>query len=91
MPRFLNTKGQPTLGIAVCGRCNKKFPLAYLRSDPNAAGLMVCAADRDELDPYMLPPRGPDPTALPFVRPDVSLAIDPADALASSASLIPQD
>lgn len=74
MSRFLNTSGQPTLGIGICDRCSKKFPLAELYPDPNATGMRVCAADRDQYDPWRLPARLPEDTTLPFYRPDVSVA-----------------
>lgn len=35
----------------------------------------MCRDDWDELDPYRLPPRQPDNLVLPFVRPDVSIAV----------------
>lgn len=73
--RFLNTTGQPTLGIGICDRCKKKFPLAYLSSDPNTPGLKVCDKDRDEYDPYRLPARQPESVVLPFVRPDEPLTV----------------
>lgn len=74
MPVFLDTRGQPTLGIGICGRCSRKLPLARLHSDPNYPGLMVCEKDLDQFDPYRLPARQPDDIVLPFVRPD-----DPLD------------
>lgn len=73
MPRFLNTTGQPTLGIGLCDRCHLKFPLASLKPDRNSPGLRVCEADRDQLDPYRLPPRAVEDTTLPFVRPDTPM------------------
>lgn len=81
MPLFLDTRGQPTLGIGICDRCSRKFKLADLYSDPNAPGLRVCLADRDEYDPYRLPVRQPDNLRLPFYRPDVSVATHPAGAI----------
>lgn len=75
MPRFLDPRGQPTYGIGICARCSRKMFLAELMPDPNAPGLMVCEKDRDELDPYRLPPREPDNLVLPFVRPDEPLVI----------------
>lgn len=74
MAKFLNTEGQPTLGIGICDRCSKKFPLAELYPDENSPGLRVCLADRDTLDPWRLPARLPDNITLPFYRPDVSIA-----------------
>ena len=77
-PLYLDTTGQPTLGIGICGRCSRKFPLAELSSDPNFPGLMVCAADKDDYDPYRLAPRAPDQIVLPFNRPDTSVNTHPA-------------
>jgi hypothetical protein len=77
MGKYLNPRGQPTLGIGICGRCSRKFPLAMLQSDPNAPGLRVCQDDLDQFDPYRLAPRQPDPVVLPFTRPDTPIGTDP--------------
>lgn len=74
MPVFLDTRGNSSLGIAVCGRCSRKFPIDELVSDPNYPGLRVCEADRDEYDPYRLPARQPEDITLRFPRPDTPLA-----------------
>jgi ferredoxin len=55
MPRFLNTRGNTTLAIGICGRCSIKMPLDQLLPDPNSPGLLVCEKDRDQYDPYRLP------------------------------------
>ena len=81
MPIYLNTTGNPTLGVAVCDRCRKKFPLGALRADPNAPGLMVCDADRDQFDPYRLPPRQAENITLPFVRREFDIATNPGGAI----------
>jgi hypothetical protein len=73
MPVFLNTQGNPTLGIAICSRCSRKFPLHELQSDPNYPGLRVCRADLDQFDPYRLPARQTEKISLPFCRPDTPL------------------
>lgn len=73
MPRYLNTRGNATLAIGICDRCSRKFPLGELTSDPNFPGLRVCRADRDQFDPYRLPPRKPEDITLRFPRPDVPL------------------
>lgn len=75
--RFLDTTGNPTLGIGICGRCSFKFPLNMLRPDPNVPGLMVCEADTDNFDPYRMPARPADVINLPFVRPDTPLTTGP--------------
>ena len=71
--KFLDTRGNTTLGVAICDRCHFKFPIGELRPDGNIPGLMVCRWDWDTLDPYRLPPPPPDKWNLPFVRPDVPL------------------
>lgn len=73
MPRFINPSGKSTYGIGICARCDLKFSLDDLFDDPNYPGLKVCRRDMDDLDPYRLPPREPDPISLPFTRPDVQL------------------
>lgn len=78
MPLFLDTTGRNTLAIGICDRCRRKFPLEELWSDPNSPGLKVCREDADKLDPYRLPPRKADNITVPFVRPDESVATNPA-------------
>ena len=78
MPIYLDTRGRSTLGIGICARCSRKFPLGDLQPDGNSPGLWVCAADNDQLDPYRLPAPAPDTIVLPYCRPDVSIATDPA-------------
>ena len=81
MPMFLNTKGRATLGIAICSRCSRKFPLDKLSPDPNYPGLRVCDADRDQYDPYRLPARQTENITLPFMRTDAPLTPSPAVAV----------
>lgn len=78
MSLYLDPTGQPTYGIAICGRCSRKFLLSELSPDPNFPGLMVCREDRDEYDPYRLAPRAPDQIVLPFNRPDTPINTHPA-------------
>jgi hypothetical protein len=70
VPLFLDTTGNPTLGIGICARCSRKMPLHELLDDPNIPGLKVCKEDRDQYDPYRLPARETENIVLPFVRPD---------------------
>jgi len=51
MSVFLDPTGQPTYGIAICGRCSRKMLLSELQPDPTYSWLMVCAADIDQYDP----------------------------------------
>lgn len=67
--------GWPWYAVGICDRCNRRFPLHMLIEDGNLPGLRVCRDDWDELDPYRLPARQPDNLVLPFVRPDVPIAV----------------
>lgn len=86
MPKFLDTRGQPTLGIVICQRCQRKRMLAELVEDGNIGNsFMVCDPKFkngcwDRFDPMRLPPRQPDDLRLPFVRPDSDLVVPAADA-----------
>ena len=93
MPVYLSSRGKTTLGIGICGRCSRKFSLDDLYSDPNSPGLMVCAADRDEYDPYRLPARQPDNIVLPFTRPDTPIPTNPAGVITQDSDyfLITED
>ena len=90
---YINTIGRNHLGIGICGRCSRKFSLDDLYSDPNSPGLMVCAADRDEYDPYRLPARQPDNIVLPFTRPDTPIPTNPAGVITQDSDyfLITED
>jgi hypothetical protein len=73
MGRFLDTRGLPYIGIGICDRCSRKFPISDLIMDGNSPGLRVCRADWDTMDPYRLPAHESENISLPFVRPDVPL------------------
>lgn len=82
MPRFLNTTGEPTLGIAVCSRCYRKRMLAELVDDGNIRNFKVCRPELspgcwDNYDPMRLPAPPPDRMNLPYVRPDTDITIYP--------------
>ena len=81
MSLFLDPTGESTYGIAICARCSRKFLMAELQSDPNYPGLMVCAEDVDDYDPYRLAPRAPDKIILPFNRPDTPVNTRPAGVI----------
>lgn len=78
MSAFLDPSGQSTYGLGICARCSRKMFLSELMGDPNSPGLMVCAEDRDDYDPYRLAPRKEDQIVLPFVRPDTSINTRPS-------------
>lgn len=80
MPLFIDTTGQPTLGIAICSRCQFKRRLADLVEDGNIPRFYVCKKEIspgciDVRDPFRLPAPPPDKMTLPFVRPDVPLTV----------------
>lgn len=81
MSRFIDPSGGSTYGLALCGRCSRKFKLDELLSDPNSPGLMVCKDDVDDFDPYRLAPRDNDQITLPFVRPDSPLGTTPSGVI----------
>jgi hypothetical protein len=93
VPRFLNTRGNTTLAIGICGRCSIKMPLDKLLPDPNYLGLLVCEKDMDQYDPYRLPARQPDNLLLPFTRPDTPIPTNPAGVIAQNGDqfLITED
>ena len=84
---YLDVTGQATYGIAICGRCSRKFLLAELSPDPNSPGLMVCKEDLDDYDPYRLAPRAPDQIVLPFTRPDTPINTHPAGLIQKAGDL----
>lgn len=77
MPQFLDTRGNTNLGIGICDRCRRKFPINELQPDGNTPGLLVCAADNDEFDPWRLPARATEDITLPHYRPDVPIGVTP--------------
>lgn len=74
MSIFLNTTGKPSLGIGLCDRCKKKFPIDELKPDRDNPGLLVCFKDNDEVDRYKLPPRVPENVTLRQIRLDTDIA-----------------
>ena len=75
MPKFIDTRGLTSIAIAVCARCNCKFPYSELMPDPNYPALFVCKDDLDVLDPYRLPAREAERIDLDHPRPDVPLVV----------------
>lgn len=73
--------GEPYFAVGICDRCGRRFLLSQLIQDGNLPGLRVCKDDWDELDPYRLPARQPDNLVLPFVRPDVPIALQSPEVL----------
>jgi len=86
MPVFLNTRGNPTLGIGICARCSRKFPLHMLHSDLNFPGLRVCDTDLDQFDPYRLPARQTENITLPFMRTDAPIPTNPSGVITENGN-----
>ena len=91
MSVFEDTSGNATLGLGICGRCKQRFPLGELYDDPNAPGLKVCTEDKDQYDPWRLPPRQPEPINLPFTRPDVKIEVPGSGGQQPQATLTQTD
>jgi hypothetical protein len=81
MPVYLDTRGNSVLSVAVCDRCNRKFPYVDLMPDPNFPGMRVCKEDLDKFDPWRLPARQTENIALRNPRPDVSVALVPGQIM----------
>lgn len=73
MPVFLDTRGKASLAIGLCDRCKRKFPIDELKPDPNSPGLLVCRDDRDQFDPWRLPPRQTEDISIKRARPEEPL------------------
>jgi hypothetical protein len=86
MGLYLDTRGLAYAGIGICDRCSRKFPIGELMPDRNSPGLRVCRDDLDELDPYRLPARQTERITLPFVRPDVPIATNPAGLISEDGN-----
>lgn len=71
---YINTIGRNHLGIGICDRCKRKFPIDDLYSDRNIPSLKVCLDDVDDLTRGANPRGGqPEDITLRFPRPDVAL------------------
>lgn len=77
MPVYLDTRGNSVLSVAICDRCNRKFPYVDLMPDPNFPGMRVCKEDLDNFDPWRLPALQTENIALRFPRPDQNIGIGP--------------
>jgi hypothetical protein len=75
MPKWLNTRGNAVLNIAICDRCKMKRAYNDMSSDRNIPGLRVCNFGcNDERDPYRLPMRQSEKISVRFPRPDENIA-----------------
>ena len=79
MSKWLDTRGNKPIAIAVCARCSCKVPITSLREDPNYPGLFCCGNVTDGcidvLDPWRLPSRETENISLDQPRPDRTIII----------------
>jgi hypothetical protein len=81
---FLDTIGNSTISIAICDRCKMKRAHSVMRPDPNVPGLQVCDQGcADNKDPYRLPARATERITIRFPRPDVSVAVQDNNLIAT--------
>jgi len=75
MSKWLDTRGNSTLSIAICDRCKMKRAYDSISSDRNIPALRVCNEGcNDERDPYRLPMRQVERISIRFPRPDADIA-----------------
>lgn len=72
---FLDTRGKAYLGIAICDRCKRKFPIVDLFVDRNNPGLRVCIDDLDDYDPWREPAPVGEVISVTHPRPDEELSV----------------
>jgi hypothetical protein len=72
--KWLNTRGNTVLNIAICDRCKMKRAYSDIVDDGNIKGLRVCTFGcSDVRDPYRLPARQPEKISVRFPRPDANV------------------
>lgn len=75
MSKWLDTRGNATLSIAICDRCKMKRAYSDIGNDRNTPGLRVCNQGcNDERDPYRLPARQSEKISIRFPRPDADVS-----------------
>ena len=75
MSKWLDTRGNNTLSIAICDRCKMKYAYSDLIPDGNIPALRVCQNGcSDQFDPYRLPARQPEKISIRFPRPDADIS-----------------
>lgn len=74
MSRYLDTRGQNPIAVAICDRCKMKKPYTHLTNDLNFPGLRVCwDTCADQFDPWRLPARKTEDITLTYPRLDAPL------------------
>ena len=88
MPKWLNTKGNNIISIAICDRCKMKRPYDEITQDGNIPALRVCIHGcSDQFDPYRLPMRPTENISIRFPRPDADIA-EYQDAITTDPNVV---
>lgn len=88
MSKWLDTRGNTVLSIAICDRCKMKRAYDEIGTDRNLPGLRVCNFGcNDERDPYRLPARQPEKISIRFPRPDADVA-ENQDAITTDPNVV---
>ena len=88
MPKWLDTRGNTVLSIAICDRCKMKRAYSDLRPDGNIPAIRVCGNGcSDQFDPYRLPARQPEKISIRFPRPDADVA-ENQDAITTDPNVV---
>ena len=88
MSKWLDTRGNTVLSIAICDRCKMKRAYDEIGTDRNLPGLRVCNFGcNDERDPYRLPARQPEKISIRFPRPDADVA-ENQDAITTDPNIV---
>ena len=88
MAKWLDTRGNSVLSIAICDRCKMKRAYSDIGQDRNLPGLRVCNEGcNDERDPWRLPARPTEKITIRFPRPDADIA-QYDDALTTDPNIV---
>ena len=88
MAKWLDTRGNNALSIAICDRCHMKRPYSDMRPDGNIPAIRVCSNEcSDQFDPYRLPARQPEKISIRFPRPDEDVS-QSDDAITTDPNIV---
>jgi hypothetical protein len=86
--KWLDTRGDTILSVAICDRCKNKRKYVDIVPDGNIPGIRVCIYGcSDQFDPYRLPMRPTENVAIRFPRPDADIA-EYQDALTTDPNVV---
>ena len=86
--KWLDTRGNNVISIAICDRCKMKRAYTDIVPDGNIPGIRVCIYGcSDQFDPYRLPMRPTENVSIRFPRPDADVA-EYQDALTTDPNIV---